>query len=77
MLFLPLLGLGWLNRTLLLGAFARLRRSAMLESFVLLGIVVAVAVLTELRPGKAQARADVASAPLQAAAPPPSRRAMR
>ena len=30
-LFLPLLGLGWLNRTLLLDAFARLRRSAMLE----------------------------------------------
>jgi copper transport protein len=68
-LFLPLLGLGWINRTLLLGAFARLRRSAMLESFVLLGIVVAVAVLTDLRPGKAQARADVASAPLQAATP--------
>jgi copper transport protein len=69
-LFLPLLGIGWLNRTLLLGAFARLRRSAMLEVFVLLGIVVTVAVLTELRPGKAAARAPVSTGPLQAAAPP-------
>ncbi len=50
-IFLPLLGLGWLNRTLLLDTFARLRRSAMLESVLLLAIVVAVAVLTELRPG--------------------------
>jgi copper transport protein len=68
-LFVPLLGLGWLNRTLLLGAFARLRRSALLESFILLGIVVAVAVLTDLRPGKAQARAGVAGAPLEAPTP--------
>ena len=30
-LFIPLLGLGWLNRTLLLGVFARLRRSALVE----------------------------------------------
>ena len=36
-LFLPLLGLGWLNRTLLLDAFARLRRSAMLEVTLLAG----------------------------------------
>ena len=28
-LFIPLLGLGWLNRTLLLGVFARLRRSVL------------------------------------------------
>jgi copper transport protein len=69
-LFLPLLGIGWLNRTLLLGVFARLRRSAMLEVLLLLGVVVTVAVLTELRPGKADARAPDSTAPLQAAAPP-------
>ncbi len=69
-LFLPLLGLGWLNRTTLLGAFARLRRSALVEVMVILAIVVVVAVLTELRPGKAQARLDATpTAPLQAARP--------
>ena len=51
-LFAPLVGLGWLNRTLLIGAFARLRRSAFAEIALLVGVVVAVAVLTELRPGK-------------------------
>jgi copper transport protein len=70
-LFLPLLGLGWLNRTMLLGAFARLRRSALVEISVLLGIVAVVAVLTELAPGKARAGAGAAAAPapLQAAGP--------
>ncbi len=53
-LFVPLLGLGWLNRSLLIGVFARLRRSALFEITLLLGIVVAVAILTELRPGTAQ-----------------------
>jgi copper transport protein len=56
-LFAPLLGLGWLNRTVLVGAFARLRRSALVELALLAGIVIAVAVLTELRPGKETARA--------------------
>jgi len=69
LLFIPLLGLGWLNRTVLLGAFARLRRSAMLEAFILLGIVIAVGVLTELRPGIATARVAKTVAPLQAAQP--------
>jgi copper transport protein len=68
-LFLPLLGIGWLNRTMLLGVFARLRRSAIVEVTVILGIVVAVAVLTELRPGIAHSKASQASAPLQAAGP--------
>ena len=70
-LFVPLLGLGWLNRTLLLGAFARLRRSALLEIIVISGIVVAVAVLTELRPGqrRVDALAAADSAP-QLAQPP-------
>ena len=51
-IFVPLLGIGWLNRTRLLDAFARLRRSALLEIVAIAGIVVAVAILTELRPGR-------------------------
>jgi copper transport protein len=65
-LFVPLLGLGWLNRTLLLGAFARLRRSAFVEIALLAGVVVAVAVLTELRPGGAQ---RAVAAPVEVAQP--------
>jgi hypothetical protein len=69
-LFVPLLGLGWLNRTLLLDAFARLRRSAMLETVLLLAIVVAVSVLTDLRPGVSRPSSAAAAPPLQAAQPP-------
>jgi copper transport protein len=68
-LFLPLLGVGWLNRTLLLDAFARLRRSVLVEITVITGIVVAVAVLTELRPGQDAPKALAAS--LAAPQPPP------
>jgi copper transport protein len=68
-LFIPLLALGWLNRTRLLGSFARLRRSALLETVLLLAIVAVVGVLTELRPGDEASAAPVASAPLQAAQP--------
>ncbi|HEY5294132.1 MAG TPA: copper resistance protein CopC [Gaiellaceae bacterium] len=50
-LFLPLLGAGWLNRTRLLGSFTRLRRSMLLEVTVLIGVVIVVAILTQLRPG--------------------------
>lgn len=50
-LFLPLLGAGWVNRTRLLGSFARLRRSVLVEVTVLTGVVVVVAILTQLRPG--------------------------
>ncbi len=60
-IFLPLLGVGWLNRTFLIRAFARLRRSATVEAIAIAGIVVAVAFLTELRPGT--------DAPAAAAAP--------
>jgi copper transport protein len=60
-LFASLVGLGWLNRTILIGAFARLRRSAFAEIALLVGVVIAVAVLTELRPG---------STPSATAAPP-------
>ncbi len=69
-LFALLVGLGWLNRTLLLDAFARLRRSVLVEITVLLGIVIAVAILTELRPGRDVSRAVAATSPAQVAQPP-------
>jgi hypothetical protein len=65
--FVPLLGVGFVNRTMLLGAFARLRRSVRLEIVAVAGIVVAVAILTELRPGTDATRA-LAAPP--AATPP-------
>jgi copper transport protein len=67
-IFVPLLGLGWLNRTVLVAVFSRLRRSAGVEVVAILGIVVAVAVLTELKPGTEGGAA--AAAPLTAAQPP-------
>ena len=69
-LFVPLVGLGWLNRTLLLRVFARLRRSVLVELTLLSGIVVAVAVLTELRPGRDDSRARAAVSGQQVAQPP-------
>ncbi|HEX7626096.1 MAG TPA: copper resistance protein CopC, partial [Gaiellaceae bacterium] len=67
-LFVPLLGIGWLNRAFLIKEFARLRRSALVEVTVIAGIVIAVAVLTELRPGR-EAPHAFAAAPT-AAQPP-------
>ena len=67
-LFAVLVGIGWLNRAVLIDAFSRLRRSAAVEVTLLCGIVVAVAVLTELRPGKDVPAAN--AAPLAAARPP-------
>jgi copper transport protein len=64
-IFVPLLGVGWLNRSRLLGAFARLRRSVGVELVAIAGIVVAVAILTELRPGRDAPR------PVPVAALPP------
>jgi copper transport protein len=66
--FVPLLGVGFLNRRVLIGAFTRLRRSATVEVAAIAGIVVAVAVLTELRPGSVATRAF--AAPPLAATPP-------
>jgi copper transport protein len=66
-LFVPLLGLGWLNRSVLIGMFARLRRSAAAEIALLAAVVVTVAVLTELRPGTAASPARAAAAPVAAA----------
>ena len=69
-LFVPLFGLGWLNRTLLLGVFARLRRSMLVEVTVILGIVIAVAILTELRPGREASRGAAAASSALVAQPP-------
>jgi copper transport protein len=68
-LFVPLLGVGWLNRAVLMKVFARLRRSARVEVVAIAGIVVAVAILTELAPGRKASR-SLAAAPLAAARPP-------
>src|SRR6185503_8147718 len=68
-IFVPLLGLGWLNRAVLMRVFARVRRSARVEVLAIVGIVVAVAILTELAPGRKAAR-PLAAAPLTAALPP-------
>ena len=73
-LFVPLLGIGWLSRSLLGGAFARLRRSVLVEIVVITAIVVVVGVLTDLRPGKLvrpAAAAAVVQAPGPPAPPPP------
>jgi copper transport protein len=67
--FVPLLGVGWLNRAVLMRVFARLRRSARVEVVAIVGIVVAVAILTELAPGRKAGRSP-AAAPLAAAQPP-------
>jgi len=71
-LFAPLVGLGWLNRTLLIDAFARLGRSAFAEIALLAAVVIAVAVLTELRPGKETNAVAAAVAVAQQAVLPPS-----
>jgi copper transport protein len=68
-LFVPLLAVGWLNRTFLIGVFSRLRQSVVFESAVVACIVIAVAVLTELRPGKTVSGA-LAATPVQGARPP-------
>ncbi len=51
-LFAGLLALGFVNRRLLRSAFRRLRRPLRAEALVLAAVVVAVSVLTELRPGR-------------------------
>jgi copper transport protein len=82
-LFVPLLGIGWLNRGWLNrdrlnpgrssrsaspGSLGRLRRTMRGEVVVIAGIVVAVAFLTQLRPGR-EAPAGATAAPV-AASPP-------
>lgn len=59
-IFVPLIGVAYLNRRFLLEAFARLRRSVCVETVAIAGIVVAVAVLTQLRPGVEAPKASAA-----------------
>jgi len=77
-LLLPVLALGWLNRSRLLDAFASLRRSMRVEVVLLAAVVGVVAVLVQLRPGKATPAAAAAQPPLEAPQPPalPSRDAV-
>src|SRR6185312_3916949 len=56
------LGVGALNRAVLMRVFVHLRRSARVEVIAIVGIVVAVAILTELAPGRKAAR-SLAAAP--------------
>ena len=80
-LFLPLLGVGRLNRTLLTAGAVRLTRLVRLELAVLVLILAAVGLLTDLRPGSESPRppaASPAAAPLSGgyapvAGPAPSR----
>lgn len=72
-LFAVLIGLGWVSR----GALAdpgRLRRSVRIELVLLLLVILAVAVLTSLRPGRDAGAAPAAAAVREVApAPPPPR----
>jgi copper transport protein len=61
-LLVPLVLLGWLNRAALLGVFSRLRRSVLVEATLLVGVAIAVSVLTDTRPGVVVAAADAAAA---------------
>lgn len=69
-LLLPVLALGWLNRTRLLGAFGSLRRSVRAEVVLLATVVGVVAVLVQLRPGKATPTAAAAQPRFEARQPP-------
>ena len=71
-IFVPLLGLGWINRSLLLDRFAQLRRSAFVELTLLFGVIIAVSVLVDLKPGTVVAAAGTTAAPgVPAPSPPP------
>ena len=77
---LVLVALGWLNRRGLAAGFARLRPIALAELLVLLVVVGAVGVLTDLRPGSARghhAEADAAAAWSQPPPAPPRGRVRR
>jgi Copper resistance protein D len=56
-LFVPLVALGFVNRTRLLALFDRLRRNVRVELVLLAVVVGTVTVLVQLRPGKAAPRA--------------------
>jgi putative copper export protein len=56
-LFAAAVLLGWVNRTRLLDTFSELRESVAFELILLLGVVTAAGVLTELKPGRSSAQA--------------------
>lgn len=68
-LFVPLIGIGWLNRSVLIGVFVRLRRSMFVEVTVIAAVVVIVAILTQLRPGSDAPKASAASTAVAASRP--------
>ena len=70
-LLLVLVVLGWMNRRGLAAGFSRLGGLALAELLVLLGLVGAVGVLTDLRPGTARATAPKPTAP-RVPKPPPA-----
>ena len=70
-LFGLLVLLGWISRSRIAAAFTRLRASVVAEIAVFAGVIVAVAFLTALPPGRgAQATAQAATPPAQPAHPP-------
>ena len=71
-LLLVLVVLGWLNRGRLAAGFARMRPIVIAELLVLLVVVGAVGVLTDLRPGSARADPPPATTPPRVAQPPPA-----
>jgi copper transport protein len=76
-LFAALLGLGYIARSRLLTQPAALRRSVAVELGLLAALVVAVAFLTALPPGRSLAAPHAAAAPAATgAAPPPPRNAL-
>ena len=75
-LLLVLVALGWLNRGRLASGFARMRPIVLAELLLLLVVVGAVGVLTDLRPGSAQANTPKPTPPrVQQPPPAPPRRA--
>ena len=70
-LLLVLVALGWLNRGRLAAGFARMRPIVIAELLVLLVVVGAVGVLTDLRPGSARATTPPATTPPPPVAQPP------
>jgi len=70
-LFVLLVALGWVNRSRLLPDLGRLRRTVRAEVVLLLGVLAAVAILVQLRPGTdAPAAAAAVATRIQTVRPP-------
>ena len=69
-LFALLVLLGWMSRARLAAAYTRLRTTVVAEIAVVLGVIVAVAFLTALPPGRRAQAAVEATPPAQPARPP-------